>query len=290
MTDHPTHWTLDDIPWGSFDPLKVDPKMLSIVKGAAMVEHNGGVYADYLSSVFHDDPEFQKAAQRWGAEEVQHGKALARWAKLADPNFDFETRFADFSSKITLPTTADRSVRGSRCGELVARCMVEVGTSSYYTALREATDEPVLRAICHNIARDEIRHYKLFYTHLARYHEIERLGIIRRIAVGISRMSESEDDELAYAYYAANNVGEPYDRKKCFRAYMSRAYGYYRPHHVERGLTLIFKAVGLKPHAKLTSWSAKLACHFLNFKSDQRTSTVHQVMRQRLARTPSPTR
>ena len=275
MTEHSKYWTLDDISWGSFDASKVDPEMLRIVKGAALVEHNGGIYAEYLASVFHDDAEFQAAAHRWGAEEVQHGKALARWAKLADPDFDFEQRFGDFSSKIELPTSADKSVRGSRCGELVARCMVEVGTSSYYTALREATEEPVLREICRNIALDEIRHYNLFYTHMARYREIEQLGVIRRFLVGISRISESEDDELAYAYYAANNIGEPYDRKKCVRAYMSRAYGFYRPHHVERGIKLIFKAVGLKPHAKIATWVAKLACYFLNFKADQRISAAH---------------
>jgi len=282
MTDYPKHWTLDDIPWDSFDPSKVDPDMLRIVKAAALVEHNGCVYADYLNSVFHDDLEVRTAADRWGAEEVQHGKALARWAQLADPSFDFEQRFDDFCSKITLPTSTDESVRGSRCGELVARCMVEVGTSSYYTALREAAKEPVLREICRHIARDEIRHYKLFYTHMVRYREIERLGVFRRILVGISRISESEDDELAYAYYAANNNGEPYNRKKCVRAYMSRAYGFYRPHHVERGIILIFKAVGLKPHARLAGWAAKLACYFLNFKADQRTSAAHwAIVRQR---------
>ena len=275
MTDNPKHWTLDDIPWERFDATKVDPEMLRIVKAAAMVEHNGCAYADYLTGVFHDDIAFQKEARRWGGEEVQHGKALARWAKLADPAFDFETRFADFSSKIVLPASAEKSVRGSRCGELVARCMVEVGTAAYYTALREAAEEPVLREICRNIARDEIRHYKLFYTHMARYREIERLGVFRRILIGLSRISESEDDELAFAYHAANNNGEPYDRKKCIRAYMSRAYGFYRPHHVERGITLIFKAVGLKPNAKIAGWAAKLACHFLNFKIDQRISAAH---------------
>ena len=275
MPDHPKHWTLDDIPWDRFDASKVDLDMLRIVKAASLVEHNGGVYGEYLNNVFYDDSEFQQAATRWGAEEVQHGKALARWAKLADPSFDFDQRFADFSAKITLPTSAEQSVRGSRCGELVARCMVEVGTSSYYTALREATEEPVLREICRNIARDEIRHYKLFYTHMVRYREIEKLGVFGRIRVGISRISESEDDELGYAYHAANTNGEPYDRKSCVRAYMSRAYGFYRPHHVERGITLILKAVGIKPPAKIANWVARLACRFLNFKADHPISAAH---------------
>lgn len=261
------YWTLDDIPWDQFDPSKVDPEMMRIVKAAAMVEFNGDTYAEYLCSVFNDDPAFQDAARRWALEEVQHGEALARWAQLADPAFDFDARFADFSEKIQLPVTAAESVRGTRCGELVARCMVEVGTSSYYTALREATGEPVLRAICEKIAQDEIRHYKLFYTHMERYRQIEQLGKIKRLMVGVGRIGESEDDELAYAYYAANNNGEPYDRKRCIRAYMSRAYGFYETHHVERAVTLIFKAIGFSPHGRLANMIARVACWFLNFRS-----------------------
>ena len=53
-------------------------------------------------------------------------------------------------------------MRGSRAGELLARCVVESGTCSYYAALRDATREPVLRQICHHIAQDEARHYRLF--------------------------------------------------------------------------------------------------------------------------------
>ena len=261
------HWTLDDIPWERFDPSKVDPEMLRIVKAAAMVEYNGDSYAEYLCCVFKDDPGFQDASRRWALEEVQHGQALSRWAEMADPDFDFTARFADFSKKIQLPAAPDESVRGTRCGELVARCMVEVGTSSYYTALREATDEPVLREICRHIAQDEIRHYKLFYTHMERYRDIEGLGKFKRLMVGIGRIGESEDDELAYAYYAANNNGEPYDRKRCIRAYMSRAYGFYETRHVERAVTLILKAVGFTPHGKISNWIARGACWVMNLRA-----------------------
>lgn len=269
MTEHEKYWSLEDIDWDRFDAGRVDPEMLRIVKAAALVEFNGGIYADYLCSVFHEDAEFQDAARRWASEEVQHGAALARWARMADPDFDFDTSFKIFSEKITLPVEADSSVRGSRCGELVARCMVEVGTSSYYTALREATREPVLRQICSKIAQDEIRHYKLFYRHMQRYVEIDRLGVLQRLWIGISRIGESEDDELAFAYYAANLLGQPYDRRACVRAYMNRAYGFYRPHHIERGISLVFKAVGLKPHGRLSRWVAVLFYRFMNFRSQR---------------------
>ena len=112
-----------------------------------MVEANGGDYATYLCNVFHDDPLFQAAARSWAGEEVQHGLALARWAALADPEFDFDACFRRFTDGYKIAVDADRSIRGSRSGELVARCIVETGTSSYYTALMEAADEPVLKEI-----------------------------------------------------------------------------------------------------------------------------------------------
>ena len=146
------NWTLDDIPWEAFDPAKVDPELVKIVKAASMVEYNGGDYAAYLCNVFRDDPEFQDAARAWALEEVQHGEALARWAKLADASFDFEHSFGRFRNGYQIPVEASDSVRGSRSAELVARCIVEVGTSSYYASISATTQEPVLRAICRNIA------------------------------------------------------------------------------------------------------------------------------------------
>ena len=90
---------------------------------------------------------------------------------------------------------------------MIARCIVETGTSSYYTALREAAAEPVLREICRHIAADELRHYRLFYKKLPAYLARERLGRWARLRIALGRIAESEDDELAYAYYAANGSG-----------------------------------------------------------------------------------
>lgn len=245
------HWTLDQIPWQDFRPAAVDPDIVKLVKAAALVEYNGGDYATYLNNVFHDDDGFQSVARAWALEEVQHGAALARWAKLADPSFDFEVSFKRFTDGYKIPLAVNASVRGSRSGELVARCIVETGTSSYYTALAEACAEPVLRAICRKIAADELRHYKLFYTHLQRYLARERLGAWGRFKVALSRITESEDDELAYAYYAANHAAEPYERKRFSMAYARRAYAYYQPPHIQRGIAMVLKAAGLNPQGPL---------------------------------------
>jgi hypothetical protein len=260
------HWTLADIPWDRFDAEKVDPEILRIIKAASLVEQNGADYARYLCGVFADDPAFQEAALHWGTEEIQHGEALGRWAALADPSFDHADACARFTAGFRVDLDAKASVRGSRAGELVARCIVETGTSSYYTALAEATKEPVLRAICHKIAADELRHYKLFLTHLQRYLDSEGLGFWGRLGVALSRIRESEDDELAFAYHAANDAGGVYDRGRSNRAYARRAYAVYRRHHVERGMAMVLKAVGLTPNGKLNRVATGLGWWFMQHR------------------------
>ncbi|MEA2829401.1 MAG: hypothetical protein QOF22_149 [Bradyrhizobium sp.] len=254
------HWTLDDVPWHAFDPSKIDPETVRIVKAAGLVEYNGHEYVRYLCNVFADDPDFRQEAERWGHEEVQHGEVLGRWAAMADPSFDFQAAFKRFVEGYKLETDVTASVRGSRAGELIARCIVETGTSSYYTALAETTQEPVLQDICRKIAADELRHYKLFYSRLKTYLDRENLGSFGRLRIAVGRIAESEDDELAYAYYAANAAAdEPYDRKRWSRAYISRAYAIYREHHVERGMAMVFKAIGVKPNGWLNRFAVKFA-------------------------------
>ena len=253
------HWTLDDIAWDRFEASKVDADLLRIVKAASLVEHNGGDYAIYLENVFSGDAEFQAVARDWAQEEVQHGRALQRWAELADPGWNFVAAFKRFTDGFKLPLSATTSVRGTRTGELIARCIVETGTSSYYTALAEAAQEPVLKQICAKIAADELRHYKLFYTHMKRYQAAENLGFWGRLRTGLGRILESEDDELACAYWAANETSPAYERKPNSRAYARRAYAVYRTHHIERGIAMVMKAVGLSPQGRLHACASRLA-------------------------------
>ena len=260
-------WTLDDIDWGQFDPARVDPELLKVVKAASLVERNARDYATYLCSVFSDDPEVLRTTHEWAAEEVQHGMALGRWAQMADPTFDFEAAFRHFIATIKLPLAATDSVRGSRTGEWVARCVVETGTSSMYTALTQAAEEPVLKQICQHIAADEFRHYKLFYSHLKRYLVREKIGFWRRLRVALGRAAETEDDELAFAYYAANHRHDgPYHRQTYVERYSRRAYQYYRYRHMERALAMIFKAVGLRPHGWLNRLAASLVMRLMRWR------------------------
>lgn len=261
------HWTLDDIPWDAFDPARVDPELLRAVKAASLVEGNADDYVRYLKNVFGDDAAFCAAAEQWGAEENQHGAALARWCELADPDFTYDEAMARFRANFRVPLDATTSVRGSLAGELIARCVVESGTSSFYSAIRDATDEPVLKAVAHKIAGDEFRHYKLFETHLRRYGRREPMSLLRRLRIAFGRMQEAGDDELAMAYWCANQPPEPYDRKRHSDAYAARAWRLYRFGHVQRGVGMALKACGLNPQGRLSTWLARAGYRFLSWRA-----------------------
>lgn len=260
-------WKLEEISWASFQPAAVEPGLLAAVKAAALVEYNAPDYVTYLTRVFRDSgPETLDAIELWGQEESQHGRALGRWAETADPSFKMQDAFARFRKGYTPAHFADLeakgSVRGSRRGEMIARCVVESGTSSYYSAIRDATDEPVLKEIAGRIAADEYRHYKLFYEILHKQSEPD-LPFWRKLWVAVGRVRESDDDELAYAYYCANVAPEeeaamPYDRKLYSRLAAKTSMTIYRARHIYKLVQMVAKAVGADPHGRLAYWGGDL--------------------------------
>ncbi len=259
-------WTLDEVHWDWFDPSRVDPRLLSAVKAAALVEYNAPDYVVYLKRVFHDaGAQTLAAIEQWGVEESQHGKALGRYAEMADPSFRLEEAFARFRKGYTpahFGGSDAASVRGSRRGEMIARCVVESGTSSYYSAMRDASEEPLLREIAGRIAADEYRHYKLFYDTLASQPEPE-LSFWRKLMIAIGRVRESDDDELAFAYYCANvkpeeEATKPYDRKLYSRLSSANGAAIYTRKHIQKLVQMVVKAVGADPHGWLAGIGTSL--------------------------------
>jgi hypothetical protein len=256
-------WTLDEVQWSAFDPSRVEAPLLAAVKAAALVEYNAPDYVAYLKRIFTDStPATLDWIERWGAEEAQHGQALGRWAEMADPGFRMEEAFARFRKGYTPPhfsSAEAASVRGSRRGEMIARCVVESGTSSYYSAIRDATEEPLLREIAGRIAADEYRHYKLFYDTLRAQPE-PQLSFWKKLMIAIGRVRESDDDELAYAFYCANVTPEeealtPYERKKYAQLSASASLSIYQRRHIQKLVQMVVKVIGANPHG----WLAELA-------------------------------
>ena len=249
-------WNLDTIRWERFDPARVDRELLALARGACLVEYNADVYSDYLSRVFGDDADLRARIRGWGEDEKRHGVALKRWVELADPCYRFEHSLAAFRAAYhPLPDEGCDSVRGSRARELVARCIVECGTSSFYSALRDAAREPVFAEICGRIALDEVRHFNLFRKALeSRYGPEEALGRLARIRVVVGRILEMSDEELCFAYRAGNFPDTPIEHSRLTeysREYMRRIARVYRPEHWRLGLGLAMKASGIDASQRL---------------------------------------
>ncbi len=268
-------WTLDDVQWSRFDPSKVEPSLLAAMKAASLVEYNAADYVAYLKRVLKDSgPQTAAAIELWGREEVQHGQALGRWAEMADPSFNFMEAFERFHAGYKPPHFASDdtlSARGSRRGEMVARCVVESGTSSFYSAIRDATDEPVLKEIAGRIAADEFRHYKLFFETLHAQDEPD-LPFWRKLWVAVTRVNESDDDELSFAFYAANvpasqEASRPYIREEYSRAYHAEAMTLYRRPHINKMVQMVAKAVGANPQSRTTAAASAVLWRVLRMRA-----------------------
>jgi hypothetical protein len=278
-------WNPDDIDWTKFDASKVAPWMLTAIKAAALVEFNAPDYVTYLKRVFKDGaPQTLADIEQWGREESQHGTTLGRWAEMADPGFKLDETFARFH-KGYRPThfvhPDDTSVRGSRRGEMVARCVVESGTSSYYSAIKDATDEPVLKEIAGRVAADEFRHYKLFYETLHKQDEPD-LAFWKKLKIAASRVAESDDDELSYAYYCASVPADraaatPYVRAAFAKAGYNTTLRIYRRHHIRKLTQMVAKAVGANPHGRLAKLAEGLLWRMLRVRAGLSKATAESA-------------
>jgi hypothetical protein len=257
-------WTLDDVRWAGFDASKVDSHMVAAIKAAALVEYAAPDYVLYLKRVFADaDSATIESIERWGREEIQHGRA-----------FDFEETFARFQKGYRpdhFNSDEETSIRGSRRGEMIARCVVESGTSSYYSAIRDATDEPLLKEIAGRIAADEFRHYKLFFETLNAQAEPD-LPFWKKALLAIGRINESDDDELSYAYYCATVPADraastPYVRADFAKASYKTSMRLYRRPHIQKLTQMVSKAIGVDPQGRITRLAGALLWRMLRMRA-----------------------
>jgi rubrerythrin len=266
-------WTPDDIAWDKFDPSKAAPWMIEAIKAAALVEYNAPDYVGYLKRVF-PEPSFHPTIEQWGREEKQHGRVLGRWAEMADPDFKLEEAFARFRAGYRpahFDSVDPNSVRGSRRGEMIARCVVESGTSSYYTAIKDVTHEPVLKEISGRIAADEYRHYKLFYETL--HNQVEPdLPFWRKLLIAAGRVTESDDDEICYAHYcatvpASQTSARPYVRSVSSRRLFGLSLKIYHRRHIEKLARMVAKTVGADPHGPVVRLAGAAVWRMLRMRA-----------------------
>ena len=200
-------WSLADIdfPAVELERVRDDDAMFLLVCSASFVESGSDTYTGNLLERFrHDDEVAAWLRERWEPEELQHGRALRAYVRHVWPEFDWDAAYADFFAEYArLCTLAHMEPTCAR--ELAARCIVEMGTTTYYQALSAIAPEPVLRDLTWRIRSDEVRHYKHFHAFFQAYQRRERLGRGHVLAALVRRAVElrSEDTTVALRHAVA---------------------------------------------------------------------------------------
>ncbi len=204
-------WTLADIDFAAVEVAQVrdDATLFLLVCGASFVESASHTYACNLVERFAADAEVADWLRaHWEPEELQHGRALEAYVRRVWPEFDWDGAYAGFLAEYARLCTPD-DLEPTRGQEMAARCIVEMGTTTYYQALHAACAEPVLRALAWRIRGDEVRHYKHFHAFFLKYRRRDRLGRRHVLAALVRRAFDlrREDTTIALRHAAAWREG-----------------------------------------------------------------------------------
>jgi len=245
-------WTVDDIAYDMVDPelMRDQTDIFNIVASASFIEITSDLYTKNLIEFYHGDADIADwLGNFWEQEEVQHGLALKRYVQAAWPDFDWEGAYRGFFDEYSRLCLVD-NLAETRALEMVARCVVETGTSVFYRTLSDASPEPVLKMIASKISEDEVRHYKHFYHFYRLYRDREppsRLAVLKQLwrrGAGV----KAEDAYVAFKHvFLTTNPGavftdEEYDRfRASFRRIGREAFPY------TMAVKMILKPLDLSP-------------------------------------------
>jgi hypothetical protein len=169
------HWSVEDLALDGVDVERVRSReeLFLLLAGASFVESASDLYTRNLVAQFEDDAEVSSwLTHRWEPEELQHGRALRAYVQRVWPDFDWQPAFDAFLAE-HLRYCTDDELETTPCLEMAARCVVEMGTATYYRAIQVIADEPVLERLAGLIQRDEVRHYRHFHRYFNKYNEVE---------------------------------------------------------------------------------------------------------------------
>ena len=243
-------WTLDSIDWSTLrrDAVADNEAIFYLIAAASFIEATTDLYTQNLIDYFAGDDEITEwHAAHWLPEELQHGRALRRYVQLAWPDFDWDGVYEKFLPEFAVQC-ADDGVEPTRSREMASRCIVEMGTASYYRTLSRMTDDPVLSTLTQRIAEDEVSHYKHFYRYLRKYQAREgqgRGGILRALWNRI-RMIDGADSRIALSHiYRARHPGQPFD-ERLYRELRRGSRTLIQPHFPHRMcMQMLLKPLGL---------------------------------------------
>jgi len=222
-------WSVDEIPFHDVqaERVRTDPYLLYLVTASSFVEITSDLYTRNLVEYFDDDPSLQRWLEEvWEPEEVQHGHALKRYVETVWPEFDWELAYRRFFNEYSKYCQTEL-LADSPALELASRCVVETGTSTFYTALARFSPEPVLSELAERIKTDEVRHFRRFYHDFLDRADTEGVGRLKLLHTLWQRLGEVEQEDAYFAFkhvYETAHPGRRFGQRdyRRFRRYYAR--------------------------------------------------------------------
>ncbi len=209
VAPHP--WSIEQIAFDhiAHERIASEETWFYVLAAASFVESLADLYTHNLLAYMEGDSEASLwLRERWEPEELQHGRALRRYVETVWPAFDWKTAFDGFCTDYR-PYCRAELLEPTRVLEMVARCVVETGTSGLYGLLQQASPEPVLATLVGHIRNDEVGHYKYFYHAFLRYRELERPSRWQVARVIRQRLGEIGQEDAYLALKNAHAVRNP---------------------------------------------------------------------------------
>jgi hypothetical protein len=200
-------WTLEDLDFSKIhhDRIQGRDDLFLLVCSASFMESGSETFTRNLLDYFAGDDEVGTwLTTAWEPEELQHGRALKAYVQHVWPEFNWDAAYAEFFDEYAKLCTTE-ALEPTRGQEMVARCMVEMGTTTYYQALSAVCDEPVLSDLTWRIRSDEVQHYKHFYRYFLKYCDKDAVGRPQVLATTWRRVAElrQSDADIALRHAAA---------------------------------------------------------------------------------------
>ena len=202
------HWRIQDLDFERIDRTRIAPNedLFFLLTAASFVETGSDTYAANLVQHFSSYPAISEwLASRWEYEELQHGRALRCYVEEVWPDFRWQQAYDSFFAEYSKTCTMEELYADQRL-EMVARCVVEMGTTAYYQTLRGLSDEPVLKQLLGNIRNDEVGHYKHFLQYFKEMQEVEPVGRMKIAGALYGRLKElrTSDTDIALRHVWAH--------------------------------------------------------------------------------------
>lgn len=191
---------------------------------ASFLETAVPLHVNRLTQVFSACPDVQLwLEQIWWPQRAELGRRLRERVEATWPEFDWNSAYDEFYGNYR-PRSGLRDRRGSLALEALGLCVTAAQAAAFYRSLAGSADEPSLRAIARDAARDHAAHFDYFRALFERCKRLERVGFVAawRAAVAICRSARDDDVAAAFAPLDRNWNGAPIVPGLSYQEYRER--------------------------------------------------------------------